>query len=84
MEEAIGKVTHYFGHLAVAVMQLTGELHVGDEIHVKGHTSDFQQRIDSLEIDHQKVDQAGPGSEVAFKVKEKVRGGDQVFRLTGA
>lgn len=82
MEEAIGKVTHYFGHLEVAVMKLTGELHVGDEIHVKGHTSDFQQRMDSLEIDHKKVDTAGPASEVAFKVKEKVRAGDQVFRLT--
>lgn len=82
MEEPIGKITHYFGHLEVAAMKLTSELKVGDTIHVKGHTTDFTQPVDSLEVEHQKVQQAGPGQEVAFKVTEKARTGDEVFRVT--
>ena len=81
MEDPIGKVTHYFGHIGVAAVQLTGPLAVGDQIHVKGHTTDFRQAIDSLEIEHQKVIKAGPGDEVAFRVTDKTRTGDQVFRI---
>jgi translation elongation factor EF-1alpha len=81
MEDPIGKVTHYFGQIGVAAVQLTGPLAVGDQIHVKGHTTDFSQTIDSLEIEHQKVSQAGPGDDVAFKVSDKARTGDQVFRV---
>lgn len=84
MEDPIGKVTHYFGQLNVAAVQLTGQLAVGDEVHVKGHTTDFNQKIDSLEVEHQKVPQAGPGEDVAFKVSEKARPGDQVFRVQTA
>ncbi len=82
MEEPIGKISHYFGNIGVAAMQLTGELKVGDEIRVKGHTTDFTQRIESLEVEHQRVAGAGAGADVAFKVKEKARTGDQVFKVT--
>lgn len=82
MEEPIGKISHYFGHLEVAALKLTGALKVGDQIHVKGHTTDFTQLVDSLEVEHQKVPQAGPGQEVAFKVKDKARTGDDVFKVT--
>ncbi len=81
MEDPIGKVTHYFGHLGVAAVQLTGPLAVGDQIHVKGHTTDFSQAIDSLEVEHQKVSKAAAGDGVAFKVTDKARIGDQVFRI---
>jgi translation elongation factor EF-1alpha len=81
MEDPIGKVTHYFGRLGVAAVQLTGPLAVGDLIHVKGHTTDFSQAIDSLEVEHQKVSTGDPGDEVAFKVIDKARIGDQVFRV---
>lgn len=84
MEDAIGKLTHYFGHLGVAVAELTGELKVGDQIHVKGHTTDFTQTVGSLEIEHQKVEKAGPPDSAAFKVTEKVRPGDHIFRLRPA
>ena len=84
MEDPIGKVTHYFGHLNVAAVQLTGPLAVGDEVHVKGHTTDFNQKIDSLEVEHQKVSEAAAGDDVAFKVSEKARPGDQVFRVHGS
>jgi putative protease len=82
MEQPIGKVTHYFGHLEVVALKLTGDLKVGDTIHVKGHTTDFTQPVDSLEVEHQKVPQAGPGDEVAFKVKGKARIGDEVLKVT--
>jgi len=82
MEQSIGKVTHYFGHLEVAAVKLTADLKVGDRIHIKGHTTDFTQPVDSLEVEHQKLEQAGPGQEVAFKVTDKARTGDEVFKVT--
>jgi len=81
MEDPIGKVTHYFGHIGVAAVQLTGPLAVGDRIHVKGHTTDFSQTVDSLEVEHQEVSKAGPGDDGAFKVTDKARVGDQMFRV---
>jgi putative protease len=81
MEDAVGKLTHYFGNLGVAVAELTGELKVGDQIHIKGHTTDFTQTVDSLEIEHQKVEKAGPRDSAAFKVLEKVRPGDHIYRV---
>ena len=82
MENRIGEVTHYFNHLSVAVLDLSGELKVGDTIHVKGHTTDFTQQIDSMEIEHQKVQSAGPKKEVALKVAQPVHKGDPVFKVT--
>ncbi len=82
MEQPIGKISHYFGHIEVAAVKLTGALQVGDTIHVKGHTTDFTQPVDSLEVEHQKVQQAEPGQDVAFKVKDKARTGDDVFKVT--
>ena len=80
-EEPVGKITHYFPHIGVAAATLRGELKVGDRVRVKGHTTDFTEGIESLEIEHQKVDRAGPGDKVAFKVSEKARPGDQVLRV---
>lgn len=65
-------------------MRLTARLAVGDQIHVKGHTTDFSQKIDSLEVEHQKVEKADAGDEVAFTATEKARPGDQVFRVQPA
>ena len=81
-EEPIGKVTHYFPHIGVAAATLYGELAVGDRVRVKGHTTDLTATIESLEIEHQKVERAGPGADAAFRVSEKVRSGDRVFRVT--
>jgi translation elongation factor EF-1alpha len=79
-EEPIGKITHYFPNIGVATAMLSGELKVGDKVRVKGHTTDFTELIESLEIEHQKVDRAGPGDDVAFKASEKARPGDQLLR----
>jgi hypothetical protein len=82
METRIGEVTHYFNHLNVAVLDLSGELKVGDTIHFQGHAVDFTQLVDSLEIEHQKVQSAGPKKEVALKVAQPVHKGAGVFKVS--
>ncbi|HXZ46346.1 MAG TPA: hypothetical protein VEH02_06430 [Pseudolabrys sp.] len=79
--ERIGIVTHYYNHLSVAIVQLeTASLRVGDMIHIKGHTSDFSQRVESLEIDHVHVDEARPGQSFGLRVKEHAREHDAVYK----
>lgn len=80
--ERIGVVTHYYGHLSVAVVKLeTGTLRVGDVIHVKGHTSDFTQRVESLQIGHVPVTEVGPKDDFGLKVTEHAREHDVVYKV---
>ena len=79
MEMEIGKVTHYFGHLDVAVLSLVGELKVGDTIHILGHSTDFTQIVGSMEIEHKKVRSVKSGDDVALKISEPVRVHDTVY-----
>ncbi len=82
-EEKIGVVTHYFGKLGVAAIELTeGKLQVGDTIHVKGHTSDFTQTVDSIQLEHDAVESAKAGENVGIKVVEHAREHDEVFVVT--
>ena len=81
MDIRVGKVTHYYNHISVAVLELTGELKVGETIHILGRITNFDQRVSSMEIEHQKIQSAGPGTEVALKVIETVRKGDIVFKF---
>lgn len=77
----IGLVTHYFPHVSAAIVQLeTGSLRVGDVIHIKGHTSDFTQRVESMEIDHVHVNEARPGQSFGVRVKEHAREHDVVYK----
>ncbi len=79
--ERIGIVTHYYSHLSVAIVQLeTGNLRVGDVIHIKGHTSDFSQPVESMEIDHVHVSEARPGQSFGLRVKEHAREHDGVYK----
>ena len=78
----IGQITHYFDHLSVAALELTEPLRVGDMIHILGHSTDFQQKVTSLQIEHQSVDEAKPGDDVGIKVIQKVHAHDKVFKLT--
>ena len=79
--ERIGVVTHYFNHLSVAILKLEkGTLRVGDLIHIKGHTSDFAQPVDSMEIDHVHVNEARPGQSFGLRVKEHAREHDVVYK----
>lgn len=79
-EKAVGKVTHYFTKIGVAVVKLSGELKVGETIHVKGHTSDFTQTVDSIQIEHASVEKAKKGQSIGLKVAEHAREGDAVFK----
>ena len=81
-EQLIGTVTHYFGGPSVAVVRMNaGALSVGEEIHFVGHTSDFTEKVTSMEVHHQRVETATVGDEVAIKVTARTRENDQVFKL---
>jgi hypothetical protein len=81
--ERIGVVTHYFGHLSVAVVKLDPgtTLRVGDNIHIKGHTSDFGQRVESLQVGHAPVQEVGPNDDFGLKVVDHAREHDVVYRV---
>jgi putative protease len=82
MEAKIGIVTHYYSHLNVAVLQLTDRLKLGETVHIFGHTTDFTQKVTSMEVDHHRVVVVEPGDNVALKVFEPVRVHDTVYRVT--
>ena len=81
MEVEVGKVTHFYSHICVAVMQLNEELKLGDKIHISGHSTDFVQRVTSIEVEHHPVVWVKPGDNVAVKVVEPVREHDIVYRI---
>jgi len=82
-EEFVGVVTHYFGHLSVAAIRLeAGGLRVGDTIRILGHTSDFRQRVESMQVEHQAVTEAGKRQEIGLKVSEHAREHDAVYKVT--
>jgi putative protease len=82
MEAQIGKITHYYSHLNVAVLELSDRLKLGETIHVFGHTTDFVQKVTSMEVDHHRVVVVEPGENVALKVLEPVRVHDVIYRVT--
>lgn len=83
MEEKklIGKVTHYFTKIGVGVIELSDELKVGDRISVEGTTTNLQQTVDSMQIEHENVQSAGPGQSIGLKVEQRVRQGDLVYKI---
>lgn len=81
-EIKIGRVSHYFGKIHVAAIELTdGELDVGDTIHIKGYTSDFTQSVDSMQIDNADVPHADKGASIGISVAEHARVGDEVYKV---
>ena len=79
----IGTITHFFDHISVAVLALTEKLHVGETIHILGHSTDFKQEITSMQIEHKEVTEAKPGDDVAVKMTQRVHPNDKVFKITG-
>ena len=77
----VGKITHYFGNIEVAVIELSDTLKVGDSIRVVGGETDFTQAVESMEVEHQKVETAKKGESIGLKVSEKVREGYKVYKL---
>ncbi len=78
--DAIGSVIHWYGHLSVAGVRLTAPLAVGERIHIRGHTTDLVETVGSMEIEHTKVERAGPGDDVALAVEGHVHDHDLIFR----
>lgn len=77
-EKLIGKITHYYSAIGVGIVELSGSLKAGDMIHIKGKATDFEQTVDSMEVEHKPVEKAGKGDVIGIKVKEKVKEGDEV------
>lgn len=81
-EVEVGRVSDYFARVGVAGIDLTGALRVGEVIHIKGHTTDLTQPVESMQIDRADVEEAGSGDSVGILVSERCRGGDLVYRVT--
>jgi translation elongation factor EF-Tu-like GTPase len=81
-EEEIGTVSDFFAHPVVAGIELIGTLKVGDQIHIKGHTTDLEMTVNSMQINNANVTEAKRGDSVGVKVTERVRRGDHVFKVT--
>ncbi|MFC1802943.1 translation elongation factor-like protein [Thermoproteota archaeon] len=77
----IGDVSHYYTKIEVAVVELVDRLKVGDEILIKGATTEFTQLVESIQIEHEKVTEAEAGDAIGLLVRYKVRAGDKVFRV---
>ncbi len=82
-EKILGKVDHYFDHIQVAAIKVLAPFKVGELVHFKGHTTDFIQKIDSMQIEHQSVPAAKKGDDIGIKVKERVREHDVVYLSSG-
>ena len=80
-EKLIGKITHYYGHLSVGIIELSDSLKVGDKIHIKGHSSDFTQDISSMQVEHASVQEANAGEVIGIKVNDKVHEHDSVYKV---
>jgi putative protease len=81
-EKKIGEVIKFFSKIGVAAIRVTeGSLKVGDQIRIAGHTTDFVQTLDSIQIENKDVPEAGPGADIGVKVKDKVREHDVVYKV---
>ncbi|RLG42253.1 MAG: translation elongation factor-like protein [Thermoproteota archaeon] len=80
-KKRVGRVTHYFRKIGVAVVELEDELRVGDEISIEGATTNFRQKVTSMEIEHKKVEVAKAGQAIGLKVEDRVREGDVVYKI---
>lgn len=81
-EKAVGKVSDFFAHVVVAGVDMTGTLKVGEKIHIKGHTTDIEMDLTSMQIENKDVKQAKKGQSVGIKVPERVRPGDVIYKVS--
>jgi len=80
-EKLVGKITHYYGKINVAIVELSAPLKIGDKIHLKGHETDFEQTVSSMQIEHQNVEIAKKGEVIGLKVDQKIREGDEIYLI---
>ena len=80
-KKLIGKITHYFGKISVAVVELTDKVSVGDTISIEGPSTNFTQKIESMQIENKNIEKAKKGDSIGLKVKDRVREGDSVLKV---
>ena len=81
-EDVVGIVSDFFAHPVVAGIELTGPLKIGDKIRIKGHTTDLEMEVGSMQIQNANVDEAKAGDSIGVKVADRVRAGDTVYKIT--
>ena len=79
--EKVGEVSHYFTQIGVAVVELTAPLRTGDRIAIKGMTTNFEQTVGSMQIEHKDIEEAKKGDSIGLKVEERAREGDIVYKI---
>ena len=77
----VGRVTHFYPKISVAIVELKASLNIGDKILIKGATTNFEQTVESMQIEHKNIERAEAGQIVGLKVKERVRENDKVYRI---
>jgi len=80
-EQEVGAITHFYGHLNVGIVELTDALKIGDTIHIKGHSSDFNQTVGSMQIEHKEVTEAKAGDSIGIKIDQKAHPHDKVYKV---
>jgi len=76
----VGRVTHFYPKISVAIVELKASLNIGDKILIKGATTNFEQTVESMQIEHKNIERAEAGQIIGLKVKERVRENDKVYR----
>ena len=77
----VGRVTHFYPKISVAIVELKASLNIGDKILIKGATTNFEQTVESMQIEHKNIERAEAGQIIGLKVKERVRKNDKVYRI---
>ena len=81
VEKEIGEVFSYYSGIGVAAVKLKGPIKIGDKIKIRGYTTDFEQKVGSMQIEHKKVESAKKGDDLGLKVDDRVRSGDKIYKL---
>jgi len=82
-KKLVGKIEHYFSKIGVAIVELIDYLSVGDEILIQGVETNFTQKVESMQIEHESIENAKAGDAIGMKVSDKVRENDQVYKILG-
>ncbi len=80
-EKLVGKIAHFYTNIGVGIIELSDELKVGDKIHIVGHGEDFEQPVDSMQVEHKDVQIAKAGESIGLKVGGKIHEGDEVYKI---
>ena len=78
----VGKITHYFDKIGVAVVELSDRLAVGDTIKISGHNQEFTMKVESMQVEHQQIQEAQKGQTIGMKVDQEVKEGDEVYKVS--